>query len=138
MRLRGGEAFDYSIHFEGDVRAARVIKLILQPIAENAITHGLQYREEEGRIEVVASVTDQWIELTVSDNGDGMDLPQAEALMDKLRAAAERQPSGNRGVGLTNVYRRLRLFYGEDRAHLSFERASIGGLCVRVRVPRES
>lgn len=137
MRLRGGNAFEYAMNVDGDAKSARMIKLILQPIVENAISHGLPFSDECGRIEISALVTDGEIELSVSDNGGGMSEPEIEALMEKLRAADNPQPSGNRGVGLSNIYRRMRLHYGDEKVRLWFERSDMGGLRVRVRVPRD-
>ena len=87
-----------------------VIKLLLQPIIENAVFHGLEQKIEEG--EVVVSVylmQENKIQFVVEDNGCGMDKEQIEQLWQTM----QKRVSG-KGVGLANVYQRLKLFYGED------------------------
>lgn len=101
---------DISIEAEEDVLKKDVIKLLLQPIIENAVFHGLEQKIEEG--EVVVSVylmQENKIQFVVEDNGCGMDKEQIEQLWQTM----QKRVSG-KGVGLTNVYQRLKLFYGED------------------------
>lgn len=101
---------DISIEAEEDVLKKDVIKLLLQPIIENAVFHGLEQKIEEG--EVVVSVylmQENMMQFVVEDNGCGMDKEQIEQLWQTM----QKRVSG-KGVGLTNVYQRLKLFYGED------------------------
>lgn len=101
---------DISIEAEEDVLKKDVIKLLLQPIIENAVFHGLEQKIEEG--EVVVSVylmQENKIQFVVEDNGCGMDKEQIEQLWQTM----QKRVSG-KGVGLANVYQRLKLFYGED------------------------
>ena len=101
---------DISIEAEEDVLKKDVIKLLLQPIIENAVFHGLEQKIEEG--EVVVSVylmQENKIQFVVEDNGCGMDKEQIEWLWQTM----QKRVSG-KGVGLANVYQRLKLFYGED------------------------
>lgn len=101
---------DISIEAEEDVLKKDVIKLLLQPIIENAVFHGLEQKIEEG--EVVVSVylmQENKIQFAVEDNGCGMDKEQIEQLWQTM----QKRVSG-KGVGLANVYQRLKLFYGED------------------------
>ena len=101
---------DISIEAEEDVLKKDVIKLLLQPIIENAVFHGLEQKIEEG--EVVVSVylmQENKIQFVVEDNGCGMDKEQIEQLWQTM----QKRVSG-KGDGLANVYQRLKLFYGED------------------------
>lgn len=93
---------------------------VLQPIAENAIKHGLAARPECGRIEVSARRSGAWLELDVRDNGPGIHL------------GPEGLPV--RGIGLRNTRERLRELYGPD-AVLTLANHMDGGAVVRLRLP---
>ena len=101
---------DISIEAEEDVLKKDVIKLLLQPIIENAVFHGLEQKIEEGEVVVsVCLMQENKIQFVVEDNGCGMDKEQIEQLWQTM----QKRVSG-KGVGLANVYQRLKLFYGED------------------------
>jgi sensor histidine kinase YesM len=93
---------------------------VLQPIAENAIKHGLAMRPECGRIEVSARQNGTWLELAVRDNGPGIHL------------GPEGLPV--RGIGLRNTRERLRELYGPG-AVLTLTNHPDGGAIVRLRLP---
>ena len=101
---------------------ARVPHLILQPLVENAIRHGIAARIEPGRVEISATCTpnDGFLRLEVRDDGRGVD-----------RGGEVRT---RRGVGLTNIRSRLeQLYNGEHRFEL--ENHAEGGVLVRVTLP---
>ena len=93
---------------------------VLQPIAENAIKHGLATRAECGRIEVTARRNGHWIDLAVRDDGPG------------FRLGPEGLPM--RGIGLRNTRERLRELYGPG-AVLTLSNHPDGGAIVRLRLP---
>lgn len=93
---------------------------VLQPIAENAIKHGLAARPECGRIEVTARQSGSWLELAVRDDGPG------------FRLGPEGLPM--RGIGLRNTRERLRELYGAG-AVLTLSNHPDGGAVVRLRLP---
>ncbi len=93
---------------------------VLQPIAENAIKHGLAARAECGRIEVTARRNGHWIDLAVRDDGPG------------FRLGPEGLPM--RGIGLRNTRERLRELYGPG-AVLTLSNHPDGGAIVRLRLP---
>jgi two-component system LytT family sensor kinase len=92
--------------------------MLLQPIVENAVRHGLGQSEEAVTIEVVASSSNGSLNLVVSDDGPGLLAPR----------------SGRSGIGLTNTRSRLLRLYGE-RAHLVIEQASGRGVRVTITLP---
>lgn len=94
--------------------------LLLQPLVENAIRHGIEPREANGRIEITARRAEGQLELSVSDNGPG--LPETAA--DRARE----------GVGLSNTRSRLAHLYGNQQ-ELALASAPGGGLRVNLRVP---
>jgi two-component system LytT family sensor kinase len=96
--------------------------LILQPLVENALRHGILPREEAGRVEISARVVDgQHLELRVRDNGNGL-------------PAVNGSP-GREGIGLQNVRSRLAQLYGAAQ-QLEIGNASAGGVEARIRIPR--
>jgi signal transduction histidine kinase len=98
---------------------ARIPHMLLQPLVENAVRHGISKRAHDGRIEIVVRRQDSRLVVTVRDNGLGFDLQQATT---------------GCGVGLRNTKERLRKLYGEDQ-ELSASTISEGGVQVRVCLP---
>jgi two-component system sensor histidine kinase YesM len=90
--------------------AARVPKLIVQPIVENAIEHGLSLAKE-GRIDLCVEEDGEAIHIAVIDSGVGFDAQKLE----EIRAALERLDAEREGghIGILNVHRRIRNLYGE-------------------------
>jgi sensor histidine kinase YesM len=99
---------------------AQVPKLILQPIVENAIRHGIDRRANGGAIEITAAVSGGTLALEVRDDGPGLGGAPEEAL--------------GRGVGLANTRERLRSLYGEGE-RLVLRSGPGGGLAVLVSTP---
>lgn len=98
------------ISAEEDVFEKKVIKLLLQPIVENAVVHGLERQATGGEVHVTVE-SDQMdhLKFVVEDNGCGIDAEQLEW----IRINLDTQHKG-KGIGMSNIYQRLKLFYGED------------------------
>src|SRR2546427_719530 len=97
-----------------------VPSLILQPLVENAIRHGIEPREDTGRVKIAARRLDGMLELKVSDNGAG--LPEAEVALCR------------EGVGLSNTRSRLAHLYGAKH-QLELTPAASAGLEVKLLIP---
>ena len=111
-------------HFdiEPQTLAAQTPNLILQPIIENAIKHGLAQPTNAGRIEVRAARRNHWLRIEVRDNGAG------------LPSQAEANGVGREGLGLANTRARLQRLYGS--AHrFELSNAADGGLLVTLEIP---
>lgn len=89
----------------GECRDLKVPFLSIQPLVENAIIHGVMKRVRGGRIDIRIAVHDMYTEVTVEDDGIGMDEDQLERLL-------ERQPDSQSGVGLINTDQRLKRHFG--------------------------
>ena len=117
-QTRFGSRLQVTTEVGPDTLEALVPNLVLQPIVENALRHGIQPRSGTGVIRLSARVQDGRLRLRVQDNGGG--LPSAKP---------ERE-----GIGLSNTRARLRQLYGTERA-LRFEAVPEGGLAVEIEIP---
>jgi two-component system LytT family sensor kinase len=115
------------IHWEVDERAldGQVPHMILQPLLENAVKHGLAPRGQAGRIDVEARRGERELELVVRDDGVGLSLD------------CDTHTNGRKGVGLANTRARLSELYGPI-AQLELSRGESGGTVARVRIPWHS
>lgn len=119
------EKLEYSIEYDSSVNDANVPKLIIQPVVENAVIHGMSDREKIN-ICVKASNSEDLVTITVIDNGKGME----EAELMKIREGLS-----NSNIGIQNVNRRLELFYGTEYK-LIIESRKNEGTKVIYRIPR--
>lgn len=104
--------------------------LILQPLVENAVQHGIEGREGPGTVTLVAEDRDEEVFVSVTDNGVGIPPEVRDAIL------SDHPSSGGKGrVGLSNVRDRLRVTYGE-RYRLSIESSPGEGTTVSFCVPK--
>lgn len=131
MQLRNEDLFNYEIRCQEGLEEVQVLKVILQPLAENAIRHGFEYIESDGFLRVSALSRDGDLVLRVEDNGMGMDQYDANRLMEELEQ--DRAPGRDSGgIGLRNVWHRLRIYYGENGFRMRFGPSELGGLMVEM------
>jgi two-component system sensor histidine kinase YesM len=109
--IRYKDLFEVVWDIETGTETLSVIKLILQPIVENAIVHGVKPLGQNGIITVCAKAGDGCLRLTVRDNGIGMDKRSADMLQKKL--SDQEAIYVERHIGITNVNQRIRLFFGD-------------------------
>jgi signal transduction histidine kinase len=119
-RVRFGDRLTVDIGVDPPAEDARVPALILQPLVENAIRHGITKRPGPGRIQILAQRSGGVLELSVRDTGEGL---------------APRDLTMRReGIGLSNTRARLAAMYG-DAASLHLENAPGGGALITLRIP---
>lgn len=109
---RYSDKLAYHLELEPSAEEILVPKILLQPIVENAIYHGIKPLKVKGEIHIKAYLKEEALLIEISDNGIGFD---ARAALDRERFAEpqDRGVSKLGGVGLENVKKRLALFYGE-------------------------
>jgi sensor histidine kinase YesM len=117
-RIRFRNRLEVKIAIDEGALDALVPSLILQPIVENAVRHGIEPQSRTGRVELTGTCEAGQVILTVADNGAG------------LPAGAP----GREGIGLTNTRARLRQLYG-DRQNFELVNRPEGGLCARTAIP---
>ncbi len=135
MSVRMGERLRSSLALPAELREVAVPPLLLQPLIENAIKHGLEPKVEGGRIEVRAERSGDQLWLSVRDTGVGLG-PVGSANMPAAGDAAT--STAGTSFGLQQVRERLNVLYGE-RAALSLQAApdAEGGVLARIMLPLE-
>lgn len=127
--IRFKNKFRYTIHADENVLQCQTLKLILQPLVENAIHHGIENWAEFGVIEITAKVVDEHLEFQIRDNGIGMN----EEQLKNVFKGNIRSKRGS-GVGVINVQERITLYYGNGYG-LHFESELEEGTTVTIKIP---
>ena len=109
QKMRYKDKLEFQIDVDSSILYIPLIKLVLQPIIENAIYHGLKYKESKGLLIVKGFMKDGNAVLQVIDDGVGMDEETLAHIYDKHKVNYH-----SNGVGVYNVQKRLKLYYGED------------------------
>lgn len=128
QQIRYSDILTYSMDIAEDVQDCLIPKLILQPLIENALYHGIKNRRGRGLITITGGRENNRIHLRVRDNGIGMDSERLEQLQNGIY----QQKQGS--FGLWNVHQRIRLYCG-DPYGLSFESVPGEGTTVTVTLP---
>ncbi|HEX7056653.1 MAG TPA: histidine kinase, partial [Bacilli bacterium] len=135
MNMRHREQVKLNVAVSPEALMIEVPRLCLQPIIENAMIHGLE--RGSGSITIAAKVNGGTLLLSISDNGAGMSPPQVEKLRQSVAAQAEPgevQASYFSGIGLANVYERMKMTFGE-RFHMEIMSKPGQGTCIRMSIP---
>lgn len=119
-RLRFPERLHVSVQVEPGVGRVPVPPLVLQPLVENAVRHGIAPRADGGRLEIEIGSDETTLRVRIEDDGSG---PSGGT-------------NGGAGVALADLRERLALLYG-DGASLCVDRGALGGCRVALRLPRE-
>lgn len=129
QQIRYSDILRYEIHIPDELLDCMVPKLILQPLVENALYHGIKNRRGMGTITVTGETDGQDLLLKVNDNGAGMSEEQVRILQAGI------YEDRHTGLGLVNVHKRIRLYCGEPYG-LSFESRIGEGSTVSIRLPQ--
>ena len=130
QKIRYKNSFEIDFQIEEEVLNGCIVKLVLQPLLENAIYYGMEFMDGEGEIYVRGYRRDNDVYLEVEDNGLGM--PEEEAA--ELLNGKERPHKHGSGVGLVNVHSRLKLRFGEDYG-LIIHSCPDEGMMVQIHIP---
>lgn len=130
QKLRFADTILFTISCDPDCARVQVPAILLQPLIENAITHGVKSMSSGAEITVTVALAGDEAELCVSDNGTGIPEEKKKELEEVL---ADDYTPGKKGVGLRSVAYRLRSIYGR-RARVELESES-GCTRVRLRIP---
>ncbi|MBQ6374815.1 MAG: histidine kinase [Clostridia bacterium] len=140
QKTRYRDILNYAIDIPGDMADGYIVKLLIQPLVENALYHGIKSKRGGGFIRVSAVREGDRVRFSVEDTGKGM----TEEALERVRAAmgadvssvASIAPPEGGGFGLRNVDMRIRLYYHQDEG-LRID-SGADGTCVSFRVPLRS
>jgi two-component system, sensor histidine kinase YesM len=134
QKMRYRDIMDFAIDVDGPVLNSTVLKLILQPLVENALYHGLKHRRPRGTIVVRAhQKSETEAVLQVQDDGIGMPVEMVQQISDALNDDSDGiHPES--GFGLLNVNKRIKLYYGRQYG-LSLTSNYGSGTCVGIVIP---
>ena len=129
QKMRYKDKMEFQIDVDPSILHINLIKLVLQPIIENAIYHGLKYKESKGLLQVKGYMKDGNAVLQVIDNGVGMDADTLAHIYDKHKVNYQ-----SNGVGVYNVQKRLQLYYGSDYG-IVYESEKGKGTTATITIP---
>jgi two-component system sensor histidine kinase YesM len=136
--IRFSHRFELQCDIPEPLLKSKVPKMILQPLVENAVYHGLEPRYERGTLRISAHLdsgrADDLI-LTIQDDGVGMDETKLEHLRSDLREdVGDADRGGSSGIGMSNVHRRLQFLFG-TKYGLDLTSKVAEGTVVTLRIP---
>lgn len=126
MRMQHGN-IEYEIHIPPDMEDTIIPKLMIQPIVENSILHGLEQKLGDGFISIRGNRTPYYNEMVIEDNGVGLRSGQLERLQEQVKQSEKK----DHHYGLWNVRNRL-YFHFKERSELKLSLSELGGLKVRM------
>lgn len=130
QHMRFKNRFSYTIEAEDEVLELASLKLMLQPLVENAIYHGMEFMDGDGEIFISAWKEGEDLYLKVSDNGLGMTEEQVARLFSDMPHTGSSRGSG---IGVKNVNERIRLYFGSEYG-LSIESEPDEGTVVTIHL----
>ena len=130
QKYRYIDKFDVEIHCEEDLKECAIPNVMLQPIVENAIFHGLAPKEEKGVLIILVTRESDTLKISVEDNGVGMTPEMIEELMSEVNV----NRGGMRKIGIANVSKRITQIFG-DSYGMSVESSVNVGTKVTMTIP---
>jgi two-component system sensor histidine kinase YesM len=132
QKIRYRDILDYTIDIPEELHDLQILKLVIQPLVENAIYHGIKHRRGRGRVEITGRREDELLHFEVRDDGAGMPAERLAEIRECLSRGITTEKE-NLGYGLYNVNKRLQLYYSPPRG-LSIE-SGPRGTAVSFSVP---
>ncbi len=137
QRIRFDNRFKLILDIPPESYSLKVLKLIMQPIVENAFYHGLKYCTSGSYIKIHLYQKDSYVFIEISDDGIGMSPEQLSALQSKLKEKAEFTELGQRNkqsIGILNIHTRISLYYGEGYG-LEIQSQEGVGTTISIKLP---
>ena len=136
QNIRYAGSFDYEFDIDDAALDIKTMKLILQPVVENCIYHGLKNKIDKGHIRICARIEDDCLKLSVSDNGYGMRQEVINAIYNSFIDDTESYEDSklSSSVGLKNIYQRVMIYYSGN-AGMKIESVLDEGTTVTIVEP---
>lgn len=131
QKMRYQDKLEFEIQVEPSIQNEKIIKLVLQPLIENAIYHGLKYKESKGLLLLKGYEKEGDIFFEICDDGVGMDQETLDHIFEKHTVNYR-----SNGVGVYNVQKRIQLTYGAEYG-ISYESIKDQGTKAVVKIPKE-
>ena len=133
QKLRFGDRVNYEIAVPLylDLTKFHILPLLLQPIVENAVIHGLESVTQNGLVVISFILEEPDLYITITDNGEGMDEQAVEHLKEHIQ---EKHPNSASSIGLRNIDHRLKLLYGSTYG-LTIESKLHSGTTLTLTLP---
>lgn len=125
QEFRNGEAYQVEYKIEREAEQCQIPRLILQPLVENSLIHGLDLKNHRNQLTIEASTVGSRLYMKIKDNGRGMTAEQIAALLQKKG----KKTKGLTAVGIPNIQERLELYYGKQ-AKLTLDSSTEGTTAV--------
>ena len=138
QKIRYADILNYEIEADPTLTDYKIIKLVLQPLVENAIYHGIKNKRGRGHIKVTARYTDDthsFIKFTVTDDGAGFTQERLKQVKDELENASEDVEKLSSVYGVYNVNRKLKLYYGDKTEGLVIQSEHKKGSSISFTIP---
>ena len=138
QKIRYADILNYTIDADESLMEYKIIKLVLQPLVENAIYHGIKNKRGRGILKVSIHYADeskQAITFTVEDNGAGFTEERLGQVRNELRTGAEDSEKLSSVYGLYNVNKKLKLYYGEQTEGIIIESTAGKGSKISFTIP---
>lgn len=137
QKIRHGDKFEFLVMIPEEHRRYKIPKLILQPIIENAIFHGISGKKEAGCIMIKTLILEDTFHIFIQDNGSGMSPKKIKAVLSTCSDADTGEYKDNpRSIGIRNVNERIKLYFGDDYG-IYITSAEGKGTQVEVCLPKE-
>ncbi len=128
QKVRFKNRLEYEIHIPEQIRLHRIPNMVIQPIVENALIHGITPKRDGGKISIVAEEDDSKIVISIIDNGNGFSKDVLENL---------KNPDHQSGLGFRSTDNRLKRYYGEGFG-LDIVKSDFSGSTVAITIPNQS
>ncbi len=125
QKIRYKNMFDVEYDLDPNCNDFKILKLVLQPLVENAIYHGIRNKKDKGIMKISTYVEKEKAVLTLEDNGCGMDDLQVKNIIENKTT----------GIGVRTTKERLRMFYGEEYEFIVESKKNIGTKII-IKMPR--
>ena len=138
QKIRYADILNYEIDADPSLMEYKIIKLVLQPLVENAIYHGIKNKRGRGQLKVSIHYADDShsnIRFIVEDNGAGFTEERLGQVRNELRTGSQDSEKLSSVYGLYNVNKKLKLYYGEETKGIEIESESGKGSHISFTIP---